>query len=107
MVHPLILAGALQYDGGARCRSFANDFPKVVACERARGTLRAFESRGISWRVRYYVRYWEMPCGEFPTVEEAYVFHTVTNDLYNDPDLTDADRIEIRNVMFVGATRCP
>lgn len=27
-----------------------------------------------SWRVRYFIRYNMMPCGEFPTRDEGYVF---------------------------------
>ena len=102
---PLILAATLTADR-SRCEQYAANFAKVVACERADGTLRSFPDRSITWRVRYFVRYWQMPCGEFPTEQEAYVFHTVTNDLYNDPDLSDADRIDIRNMMFIGRVRC-
>jgi hypothetical protein len=47
-----------------------------------------------------------MPCGEMPTVKEAYVFHMVTDDLYNDTDLTDTQRIAIRNAMFDGKVDC-
>ncbi len=106
MTH-LVLAAAMHFDRSIRCSTLAANVPKAAACERADGTLRTFKSRAIAWRVRYFVRYWQMPCGEFPTEEEAYVFHMVTNDLYNDPDLSDADRIDIRNIMFVGPVRCP
>lgn len=103
---PLILAATLAADR-PRCEAYAANFAKVVACERADGTLRSFRDWSVAWRVRYFVRFWEMPCGEFPTEQEAYVFHMVTNDLYNDADLSDADRIDIRNLMFAGRVRCP
>jgi|SRR5580700_453053 hypothetical protein len=106
MTH-LILAAAMHVDNGIRCGTLAASVSKAAACERADGTLRTFKDRAVDWRVRYFVRYWEMPCGEFPTEQEAYVFHMVTNDLYNDQDLTDADRVEIRNMMFDGPVRCP
>jgi hypothetical protein len=107
MTH-LVLAAAMHFDRSIRCGTLAANIPKSAACERADGTLKTFKSQpATDWRVRYFVRYWEMPCGEFPTEEEAYVFHMVTNDLYNDPDLTDADRVEIRNQMFRGPVRCP
>ena len=73
---------------------------------RANGTLDSFENRKVAWRVRYFVRHWEMPCGEAPTEQEGYVFHMVTNDLYNDPDLNDTERVAIRNAMFEGRIRC-
>lgn len=47
-----------------------------------------------------------MPCGEAPTVQEGYVFHMVTDDLYNDRDLDNAARLAIRNTMFDGKVRC-
>ncbi len=90
----------------SRCKPFAPRFAQFVACERADGTLQAFSDRQITWRVRFYVRYWEMPCGEFPTEEEAYVFHLVTNDLYGDPDLNDRQRTAIRNAMYRGSPHC-
>jgi hypothetical protein len=77
-----------------------------VACQRANGTLGSFADPQITWRVRYFVRYWQMPCGEAPTVKEGYVFHMVTNDLYSDTDLTDGQRSAIRNAMFDGKVRC-
>ncbi|HVN68792.1 MAG TPA: hypothetical protein VMU38_03935 [Candidatus Binatia bacterium] len=106
MITPILLAGALGTHQGPHCEIFSQNFAKVVACERADGTLRSFEHRSVDWRVRFYVRYWEMPCGEFPTVEEAYVFHVVTNDLYADADLTDADRLQIRSMMFDQTVHC-
>lgn len=106
MTH-LILAAAMHVDNGIRCATLAASVSKSAACQRADGTLRTFKDRAVDWRVRYFVRYWQMPCGEFPTEQEAYVFHMVTNDLYNDPDLTDTDRVEIRNMMFDGPVRCP
>lgn len=106
MTH-LILAAAMHLEPGVRCDMLSASIPKAAACERADGTLRTFRSHAIDWRVRYFVRYWQMPCGEFPTEEEAYVFHMVTNDVYDDRDLSDADRLEIRNLMFEGPVRCP
>jgi hypothetical protein len=101
-----LLAAALDAPDVRRCAAFATRFAQYVACERADGTLRSFPERQIAWRVRYFVRYWQMPCGEFPTEAEAYVFHLVTNDLYADSQLTGAQRIGIRNVMFRGSVRC-
>lgn len=106
MTH-LVLAAAMHLERSFRCDAVAANIPQSAACERADGTLRTFKNHAISWRVRYYVRYWQMPCGEFPTEQEAYVFHMVTNDLYNDQDLSDADRVEIRTLMFDGPVRCP
>ena len=106
MTH-LVLAAAMHFERSTRCSTLAANITKAAACERADGTLRTFKNRAIDWRVRYFVRYWEMPCGEFPTVEEAYVFHVVTNDLYNDADLTDTDRLQIRSLMFEGRVHCP
>ena len=89
-----------------RCAGFSSNFPELAACQRANGTLESFGDAKITWRVRYFVRFWEMPCGEAPTVQEGYVFHMVTNDLYNDPDMNDAERMAIRAAMFGGLTRC-
>ncbi len=47
-----------------------------------------------------------MPCHEDPTEQEGYVYNMVTDDLYNDPDLNDTERIAIRNAMFDGRIRC-
>ncbi len=91
---------------GARCKAFAPIFAETAACQRANGTLDSFKSWKVSWRVRYFVRHWVMPCHEDPTEEEGYVFHMVTNDLYGDPDLNDAQRLAIRNAMFDGKIRC-
>ena len=90
----------------ARCKPFESIFDELVACQRANGTILTFNERPIGWRVRYYVKYWEMPCSEEPTVEEAYVFHMVTNDLYNDSDLDGGQRLDIRNAMFDGKVHC-
>lgn len=79
----------------------------VVACQRSNGTLDSFADEQTAWRVRYFVRYWKMPCGEFPTVKEAYVFHMVARNLYADPDLDDTQRYAIRNAMFTGPVHCP
>jgi hypothetical protein len=88
------------------CRAFSAVFDEQVACERADGTLKSFTDPKITWRVRFFVRYWRMPCGEAPTVKEGYVFHMVTNDLYNDLDLDDPQRLAIRDAMFNGKVRC-
>lgn len=102
-----LTAVILSAQGTPRCEPFASRFAEYVACERADGTLRGFPERAIAWRVRYFVRYWRMPCGEFPTEQEAYVFHLVTNDLYGDPDLTNAQRVGIRDAMYRGSPHCP
>ena len=91
---------------GARCEASASIFAEATACQRANGTLDSFDKTKIAWRVRYFVRHWEMPCHEAPTEQEGYVFHMVTDDLYNDPDLNDTERIAIRNAMFDGRIRC-
>ena len=89
-----------------RCDAFVPNFDELVACRRADGTLQSFTDPDITWRVRYFVRYWQMPCGEMPTVEEAYVFHMVTNDLYGDESLNDSQRLAIRTAMFDGTVHC-
>ncbi len=89
-----------------RCKAVDADFDELVACDRADGSLDSFANGGIGWRVRYFVRFWQMPCNEAPTVQEAYVFHMVTADLYADPDLDDAQRLAIRVAMFQGAVHC-
>ena len=61
---------------------------------------------GSERRVRYFVRHWEMPCHEAPTEQEGYIFHMVTDDLYNDPDLSDTERVAIRGAMFDGKLHC-
>jgi hypothetical protein len=90
----------------APCKAFDANFHALVACQRAEGTLHSFASSNIAWRVRYFVRYMAMPCDEAPTVEEAYVFHMVVDDLNNDPDLSAADRADIRAAMFFGKVHC-
>ncbi len=89
-----------------RCSVFGSAFDELVACQRADGTIASFSARKVKWRVRYYVRYWEMPCHEEPTVQEAYVFHMVTNDLYNDADLDDGERSAIRTAIYDGREHC-
>lgn len=89
-----------------RCRIFKRTFDEVVACQRANGTLESFTDHQVAWRVRFFVRYERMPCNEAPTVNEAYVFHMVTDDLNNDGDLDYAQRLAIRNAMFHGKVRC-
>jgi hypothetical protein len=88
------------------CGPFAPSFDALVACRRANGTLESFDDPQINWRVRYFVRYQQMPCNEAPTVDEAYVFHTVTDDLDDDPDLTGAQRVDIRSAMYRGTPNC-
>jgi hypothetical protein len=88
------------------CKTFSATFYELVACQRANGALNTFSDPEVAWRVRFFVRYWQMPCGEMPTVQEGYVFHMVTNDLYDDSDLDNLQRIAIRNAMFSGAVRC-
>ncbi|MEO6835377.1 MAG: hypothetical protein ABI231_05650, partial [Candidatus Tumulicola sp.] len=68
----------------ADCTGFASNFDEIVACQRANGTLHSFGNPKVAWRVRYFVRYWAMPCNEDPTEQEGYVFHMATNDLYRD-----------------------
>jgi hypothetical protein len=89
----------------SRCTA-SSTFDELAACRRADGTLQTFAKKNTDWRVRYFVRYWQMPCDEAPTLQEAYIFNMVTNDLYNDTDLNDAERIDIRNAMFDGEVRC-
>lgn len=99
----------LQPDGRlatSRCQQFSPKFQEFTACERADGTLQAFTAHDIDWRVRYFVRYWQMPCNEAPTIEEGYVYHMVTNDLYNDSDLNNKQRVAIRQAMFDGQVEC-
>jgi hypothetical protein len=93
-------------DAGGRCKPFAGVFDQLVACERSNGTLDSFASPNITWRVRYFVRYSEMPCHEAPTVEESYVYHAVADDLNGDQDLDASQRTAIRNAMFEGERRC-
>ena len=90
-----------------RCETFAQNFDELAACRRADGTLQSFSDRDITWRVRYFVRYWRMPCNEAPTTEEGYVYHMVTKDLYRDPDLNNRQRMAIRTAMFDGKANCP
>ncbi len=101
-----IAVNALRIDVDARCKPFTSMFDELVACQRANGTLLSFANAKVGWRVRYFVRYWRMPCGEDPTVQEGYVFHMVTDDLYKDIDLSDAQRLDIRAVIFDGRIRC-
>lgn len=93
-------------DQATRCKTFKGRFQLLVACQRANGTLGSFGNHQVTWRVRYFVRYMLMPCGDAPTVKEGYVFHMVINDLYGDGDLNDAQRLEVRNAMFDGKARC-
>lgn len=93
-------------DVAGRCRSFSGDFDELVACTRANGTLSSFRLDGVEWRVRYFVRFLEMPCHEAPTVDEAYVFHAVIDDLTSDPDLDDAQRDAVRYAMSDGMEHC-
>jgi hypothetical protein len=88
------------------CGPFAAKFPVFVACRRTDGTLRSFAAPAILRRVRYFVRYLRMPCGEAPTVAEAYVVHTALDDLAHDSDLTGAQRTAVRAAMFEGTVRC-
>jgi hypothetical protein len=89
-----------------RCMQFDQNFDEFAACQRADGTLESFTAHDISWRVRYFVRYWQMPCNEAPTIEEGYVYHMVTKDLYKDPDLDNKQRMAIRVAMFQGKVNC-
>jgi hypothetical protein len=95
-----------QSSHNTRCEPFMPTFDELVACQRANGSVGSFANPEITWRVRYFVRYSEMPCNEAPTVEEAYVFHMVTTDLSDDADLNDSERTAIRSAMFEGETRC-
>ncbi len=89
-----------------RCHPFSRKFDEYVACQRSDGTLSTFADRQVTWRVRYYVRFEEMPCGEVPTVDEAYVFHMVVNDLNADPNITGPQRAAIRGAMYQGTEHC-
>jgi hypothetical protein len=108
-VSPSRSAHALDAGAGfssTRCQQFAQNFDELAACRRADGTLQAFTDSDIRWRVRYFVRYWQMPCNEAPTIEEGYVYHMVTKDLYKDHDLNDRQRMDIRAAMFDGRVNC-
>lgn len=100
------VVNSVQPSINARCKPFIPTFDELVACQRANGSLDSFANAKVTWRVRYFVRYSEMPCNEGPTVEEAYVFHMVTTDLSDDADLNDSERSAIRSAMFDGKTRC-
>ncbi|HEY1883932.1 MAG TPA: hypothetical protein VGG51_12920 [Candidatus Cybelea sp.] len=100
------IVNSVQPSINARCKPFLPTFDELVACQRANGSLGSFPNPKVTWRVRYFVRYSEMPCNEAPTVEEAYVFHMVMTDLSDDADLNDAERSAIRSAMFDGRTRC-
>ena len=95
-----------QVETDQRCKQFTAVFDALVACQRSNGTLDSFADRTIEWRVRFFVRYLEMPCHEAPTVEESYVFNAVVNDLNADADLDAEQRIAIRNAMFDGQLHC-
>jgi hypothetical protein len=97
-------SGDINTDG--RCKPFVRIFHEFVACQRSNGTFDSFVVRNIVWRVRYFVRYSEMPCREAPTVEEAYVYNLVVDDLNTDRDLNSSERIAIRDAMFEGESRC-
>ncbi len=99
-------ADAAAHFAADRCLQFEQQFDEFAACQRADGTLQSFTARDIGWRVRYFVRYWRMPCNEAPTIEEGYVYHMVTKDLYNDSDLNDKERMAIRVAMFEGKVNC-
>jgi hypothetical protein len=103
---PAEVATSLQPAITARCKTFAATFDELIACQRADGTLDSFGDRKVAWRVRYFVRYWVMPCNEAPTEQEAYAFHMVTYDLETDQDLSDAERVAIRNTMYDGKAHC-
>lgn len=96
----------MQTQSNARCDEFASNFDQLVACRRANGTLTAFPEPEIAWRVRFFVRYERMPCGEAPTVQEGYVFHMVVDDLNADTNLSDTQRSAVRTAMFDGRVRC-
>jgi hypothetical protein len=95
-----------QAEANARCKPYAGVFDELVACQRSNGSLDSFADRTIAWRVRYFVRHSEMPCDEAPTVEEAYVFNLVVNDLNTDQNLNAEQRIAIRDAMFAGKSLC-
>lgn len=101
-----VVAAQARGDLANRCRTFAGEFAELAACQRADGTLETFGDERIAWRVRYFFRYWQMPCQEAPTRNESYVFDLAANDLYGDRDLNDSQRVAIRNAMFAGRERC-
>ena len=103
---PSIQAQPARIAAPSRCGGFSPAFYELVACERTDGTLGSFTHPNVARRVRYFVRYERMPCGEFPTVQEAYVFHMIEDDLQNDSNLTNAQRLAIRKAMFSGIMRC-
>lgn len=99
-------AEVAQLEYGTHCAPFENNFQENAACQRADGTIDSFQKQSINWRVRYFVRYSEMPCGEEPTVDEAYVFQMVVGDLDRDRDLKDSERTAIRTALFDSKVRC-
>ena len=100
-------AEAGQIEASSTCAPFSSKFDETAACRRADGTLHTFDDKpGIEWRVRYFVRFSQMPCGEYPTLDESYVFHMVVNDLEADTDLKEGQRVKIRNAMFQGPVHC-
>lgn len=103
MVHHLALAFHLT---SARCQTFEYNFPETVACQRADGTLSSFTDPNITWRVRYFVRYNDMPCGEAPTEQESYVYQMTVSDLNKDSDLNINEVQQIRDAMYSGTPNC-
>lgn len=102
MIHTLAVAALLK-----PCGTFTDNFYEYTACKRAEGTLATMRYLpGVEWRVRYFFKYNEMPCGEAPTVQESYVYQMASDDLETDSFVTPQERVEIRTAMFNGRARC-
>jgi hypothetical protein len=89
------------------CSSFQGVYQELVACARALGTLEAYSDPDIKWRLRFFFRYNEMPCGEDPTVEEYYAYQMAALDLSGDLDLTAGQRADIQAAIYPGSSSPP
>jgi hypothetical protein len=89
------------------CTSFQGVYQELVACARAIGTLEAYSDPDINWRLRFFFRYNEMPCGEDPTVKEYYAYQMAALDLSSDLDLNAAQRADIQAAIYPGSTSPP
>jgi hypothetical protein len=106
--HDVERAEAGRIVSSATCAAFSSKFDESAACRRAGGTLHTFDDKpGIQWRVRYFVRFSRMPCGEYPTLDESYFFHMVVDDLDADTDLKDAQCVKIRQRHVPGPRPLP
>ena len=63
--------------------------------------IRTLPTHAERWRVAYFIKYNEMPRGEMPTVNEAYVYHSARY-LLAEQGLTDLQRLQIVNAIYPG-----